>query len=220
MRARSRIEHSLRLATKVTRVFVLYIVILALLAVGSGSHAGVVRIAQLQNCVPGSSAEQRQRCDDAVSDQLKSTSRTTQLDQGWRLVTTTEPGGRGEAVSVMHIADSTKSDPGLAGLSLRCSRNGGIEIVLIMLDPMARSSRPKVALSTGPDRNEFETTVASGGEALLLPPAASSLATDNWRSATEVSIEVTTNSTPVRGIVPIGGLQAALRALAPRCPAR
>jgi len=180
----------------------------------------VVRIAQLQNCVPGSTAEQRQRCDDAVSDQLRSTSRTTQLDQGWQLVTTAEPGGRGEAVSVMHIADSAKSDLGLAGLSLRCSRNGGIETVLIMLDPMVGSSRPKVALSTGPDRKEFEATVASGGEALLLPPAASRLATDDWRSATEVSIEVTPNSKPVRGIVPIGGLQAALRALAPHCATR
>lgn len=135
-------------------------------------------------------------------------------------MTTTEPGGRGETVSVMHIADLAKSDPGLAGLSLRCSRNGGIEIVLIMLDPMVRGSRPKVALSAGPDRKEFETTVASGGEALLLPPAASSLPTDNWRSATEVSIEITTNSTPVRGIVPIAGLQPALRALTPHCPVR
>lgn len=201
-----------------TRVFIF--LALALLAAGGGALANTLRVAQLQNCVPGSSAEQRQRCDDAITEQLKSTSRTTQLDQGWRLVTTTEPDGRGEAVSVMRTVDSAKSDLGIAGLSLRCGRNGAIEVVLIMLDPMARSSHPKVALTAGTDRKEFETTVATSGEALLLPSAASSLATGAWRDAAEVSIEVTTSSNPIRGVVPIGGLQAALRALAPHCAIR
>lgn len=203
---------------KVTRALIF--LVLAWLFVTPNVRADTVRLVQFQNCIPGSSAEQRQRCDDAVSDQLRSTSHTTQLDQGWRLVTTTEPGGRGEAVSVMHTVDSAKSDLGLAGLSLRCGRSGGIDVVLIMLDPIARSSRPRVALTAGTDRKEFETTVASSGEALLLPPAASSLATDNWRSAAEVSIEVKTGSDPIRGVVPISGVQAALRALAPHCVLR
>jgi hypothetical protein len=200
----------------VTRVLIL----VALLTLNPSAQADTVRIVQLQNCVPGSNPEQRQRCDDAISEQLRSTSRTTQLDQGWRLVATTEPGGRGEAVSVMHTVDSAKSDLGLAGLSLRCGRNGGTEIVLVMLDPTNRSTPPKVALTTVSGRKEFETTVASGGEALLLPPAALSLAMGDWLTATEVSVEVMASPNPVRGVVPIGGLQAALHALAPHCTIR
>lgn len=202
-----------------------FLLALALLAFDWSARADTVRVArlqnfaQLQNCVPGFSAE-KQRCDDAVSEHLRSTSRTIQLDQGWRLVTTTVPGGRGEAISVMHTVDSAKSDLSVAGLSLRCGRNGGFEIMLIMLDRVASSSPPKVVLTAGSDRKEFETTVAPGGEALLLPPAASSLATSDWRNAPEVSIEVTTSPTPVRAVVPLGGLQAALRALAPHCATR
>ncbi|MDH2356832.1 hypothetical protein QCM80_40395 [Bradyrhizobium sp. SSUT112] len=191
-----------------------------LISLSGFAQAETTRLAQLQNCVPGASAEQRQRCDDAVSEQLRSTSRTTQLDQGWRLVTTTEPGGRGETVSVMHAADSTKSDLGLAGLSLRCGQSGGVEILLILLAPVPRTSPPKVALVAGGDRKEFETTVAPSSEALLLPPTASVLPAGNWLNAGELSVEIMTGSNPIRGIVPIGGLQAALRALAPHCAIR
>lgn len=204
---------------KVTQVFVL--LALVLLVVSGGARADTKQVAQLQNCVPGAGAEQRQRCDDAVSEQLRSTSRTTQLDQGWRLVTTTEAGDRGEAVSVMHTVDSARSDPAVAGLSLRCGRSGGsFEVVLILLEPMARSSHPRVALTTGTDHKEFETTVASSGGALLLPPTASSLAEGDWRNANELSIEIATSSNPIRGVVPISGIQGALRALAPHCPTR
>src|SRR5882724_12523911 len=62
-----------------------------------------------QNCVPGTSPEERRRCDQAVSDQLKASSQTTVLDGGWRLVKTKVPGSTSETVSAMHTVDAVKS---------------------------------------------------------------------------------------------------------------
>jgi hypothetical protein len=134
----------------------------------------------MQNCTPGARAEQRQRCDEAVSEQLKASSLTTLLDGGWRLVKARDPGGGAETVSVMHVVDTAKSDLSLAGLSLRCGR-GGFEVVLIVLEPLPRASRPTVILTAGSNRSEFEASVVQSGEAVLLPRAASGLAAREWQ---------------------------------------
>jgi len=89
--------------------------------------------------------------------------------------------------------------------------------VLILLSSFPRSDHPKVILTAGADRGEFQASVAQSGEALLLPMAAASLAAGDWQKATELSIEIETKSNPIRGIVPIGGLSAALRSLSPHC---
>ena len=179
------------------------------------AHADTTR-SGMQNCVPGTSPEERRHCDEAVSDQLKATSQTTVLDGGWRLVKTRNPGGAGETVSAMHTVDTARSDINLAGLSLRCAP-GGIQVVLIVLSPLPRASQPRVTLTAGANRNEFEASVTQGGEALLLPQAAISLVTGDWQNAAELSIEIATNSNPIRGIVPIAGLPSALRYLAANC---
>ncbi len=121
---------------------------------------------------PGDSPDQRQRCDDEASDQVKGRTRTTILDGGWRLVKTKDPGARTEATSVMHAIDRTKSDSDLAGLSLQRGR-AGIEIVLIVLVSLPRSARPAVILTAGKNWTEFEATVLQPGKTLLLPQVAS-----------------------------------------------
>ena len=173
----------------------------------------------LQSCVYGLSAEQRQRCDEAVSNQSKFSGQTVPLEGGWRLVRTKNPGGTTETISVMHVADTAKSDIGLAGLSLRCGL-GSFEVILITLEPLPRASRPNVILTVGSVRNQFQASVAQSGEQLVLPQAASGLATGEWQSGTELSVEIETQPNPIRGIVPIGGLSAALRLLSPLCAAR
>jgi hypothetical protein len=170
----------------------------------------------MQGCIPGASSEQRQRCDQNVSDQLKASSQTTVLDGGWRLVKARDPGSTSETVSAMHAADTVKSDVDLAGLSLRCAP-GGLQVVLILLSSLPRADHPKVILTAGTGRNEFEASVAQTGEALLLPMAAAGLAAGDWQRASELSIEIETKSNHIRGIVPIGGLSAALRSLSPHC---
>lgn len=191
--------------------------LLFLLSAWTDPSRGDSALPGLRNCGPGASPDQRQKCDDAASDQVKSRSRTTILDGGWRLVKTRDPGGGTEATSVMHAIDITKSDIDLAGLSLQCGR-AGIEIVLIVLDSFPRSARPAVILTAGNNRTEFEASVIQHGEALLLPQAASDLAAADWQKEAELSIQIEAKPNPIRGIVPISGLSGAFRALSANCP--
>ncbi len=190
----------------------------ALLVVAGSGRAEPPRPGML-NCASSVSPEQRQRCDEEAFRQVESGSQSTQLEGGWRLVKSRNPDGGADAISAMHVVDSAKSDARLAGLSLQCGRDG-IEIVLIALEPLSRSTRPKVVLITGEKRAEFEASVIQGGAALLLPADASKLATRDWQGATELSVEIATKPTAIRGAVPIAGLPTALGHLSQNCPAR
>lgn len=119
----------------------------------------------------------------------------------------------------MHVADTARSDVGLAGLSLRCGL-GSFEVVLITLDQLPRASRPKVTLTAGPARSELQGSVSDSGEAVVLPPAASSLAAGSWASAAELSVQIDTEPNPIQGIISIGGLSSALHLLSPLCAAK
>jgi hypothetical protein len=191
----------------------------ALLVVADSSGGAEPPRPGMLNCASGVSPEQRQRCDEEAFRQVETGSQSTQLEGGWRLVKSRNPDGGADAISAMHVADSAKSDARLAGLSLQCGRNG-IEIVLIVLEPLSRSTRPNVVLITGEKRAEFEASVIQGGAALLLPADASKLAASDWQRATELSVEIATKPTAIRGAVPIGGLSTALRYLSQNCPAR
>ena len=170
----------------------------------------------LQNCVTGVTPGQRQRCDEEASQQANALTQTTSLPDGWRLVRTKDPSGSAEAVSVMHVVDTTKSDLALAGLSLRCGANG-IEVVPIMLEPLPRGSHPSATVTIGSDKVQFEASTIQRGEALLLPPPAASLAAGEWQKAAELGIEIATKPTLVQGTMQIRGLSDALRALSPYC---
>ncbi|TWH92657.1 hypothetical protein IQ17_07121 [Bradyrhizobium daqingense] len=173
----------------------------------------------IPNCGSGISAEQRRRCDEEAFKQIESGSQSTQLEGGWRLVKSKNPDGGADAVSVMHVVDSTKSDPRLAGLSLQCGK-GGTEIVLIVLEPLSRSARPSVALIAGEKRAEFQASVIQGGVALLLPAEASKLAARDWQNANELAVEIASPPSAIHGAVPMAGLATALRYLSQYCHAR
>jgi hypothetical protein len=172
----------------------------------------------LQNCSSAAAPDQRQRCDEAAFRQAGK-SITTLLEGGWQLVKTKDPAGGADAVSVMHTVDSSRSDVGLAGLSLQCGP-AGIEVVMIILDRLPRAPRPAVMLTAGNKQTEFEATVIQGGEALLLPESASNQAAGEWQNIKELSVEIATKPTPIRGAIPLGGLSAALGRLLQNCPAR
>lgn len=200
-------------------MYYLGILVFALtLALSWPTHTETVR-SPLQNCVPDTSPENRQYCDDAVSRQLSASSQSTPLDEGWRLVRTRDPSGGADAVSVMRAADTAKSDVNLAGLSLRCAQ-AGTEVELIVLEPQARSSHPKVSLTAGANRSEFEASVAQSAQAIVLPQTASALAVGAWQNAMELGVEIATQSNPIRGIVPLKGLARAMNVLRASCPLR
>lgn len=171
------------------------------------------------NCASGVSAEQRRRCDEEAFRQVQSGSQSTQLEGGWRLVKSKNPDGGADAISVMHVVDSAKSDTRLAGLNLQCGQDG-IEVVFIVLEPLSRATRPNVTLIAGEKRTEFQASVIQGGLALLLPADAAKLATIDWQNANELSVEIGAPPTAIRGAVPIAGLATALGYLQRNCHAR
>ncbi|MBR1171014.1 hypothetical protein [Bradyrhizobium liaoningense] len=119
----------------------------------------------------------------------------------------------------MHVADSLKSDVEFAGLNLQCGLKG-LDVILVTLQRRSRSDRPKVALSTTRSRNEFVATVVQAGEALLLPDAAADLAAHDWQNSPQLSVEIEARPTPIRGVIPIIGLAAAMKTLIANCPTR
>lgn len=171
---------------------------------------------RLQNCVPGAGAGQIESCDEEASRLANARTHTTMLGDGWRLAKTRDASSSAEIVSIMHVADISKSDLNLAGLSLRCGQDG-LQAILILLEPLPRNSHPFVIVKTDAKRSEFEATVTQGGEALLLPGLASTLAKGAWQTASELSIEIAARPNPIRGTVPIRGLAAALSSLPQNC---
>jgi hypothetical protein len=198
------------------RLFFLIIPVLTL-AFPLGVSAEPMRLPQ--GCVPGAGPEQRQRCDDAVAQQLNSSSQSTPLGGGWQLIKTRDPNGNADIVAAVRTADTAKSDLNLAGLSLRCAGNG-TEVVLTLLERQPRTSHPMVALTVGSDRVLLEASVNQSGESLVLPQAASALAAGAWLSAPELAVEIATTPAPTRGTIPLKGLANAVQTLRSSCALR
>ena len=171
-----------------------------------------------EDCAGKLTSSDRQHCEDMFARQVQAGSRTSQLPGGWRLVKTTDPRGGPEAVSVLHAADTARSDANLAGLTFRCGQTG-IETLLIVLEPLARGSRYGVLVKSGSTETRFEAKALQGGEVLLLPPSATALAGRSWQAVPELSVDIAGPS-PIHGSVPLSGLSGALLALSQSCPAR
>lgn len=128
------------------------------------------------------------------------------------------PNGGGEIVSIMHAVDTTKSDLGLAGLSLRCGPIGP-EAILILLDQVPSANPPAVTLQAGPTKTRVDASVLQDGRALLLPLAATTISNAARKGTTEVSVSIDTQPLAIAGVVPITGLINALSSLSVYCPA-
>ena len=170
-----------------------------------------------QDCARRLAAGDLQHCEEMFTRKVESGSRTSDLPGGWRLVKTPDPRGGPEAVSVLHAADTAKSDLSFAGLTFRCGQTG-IETLLIVLDALDRGSPHDVIVKSGSTETRFEAKAIQGGVVLLLPPNATALASASWQREPELSVEIA-GPAPIRGSVPIGGLSSALTVLSQNCPA-
>jgi hypothetical protein len=173
--------------------------------------------ANSQECGGKIAPSDLRRCEEMFARKVAAGSRTSQLPGGWRLVKTPDPRRGPDAVSVLHTADTAKSDPNFAGLTFRCGQ-AGIETLLILLQPLARGSRYGVLLKGGSIETQLEAKAVQGGEVLLLPPSATALASRSWQAAPELTVDVAAPS-PIRGSVPTAGLAGALLELSQSCPA-
>src|SRR5262249_49480916 len=93
---------------------------------------------------------------------------TAELEGAWRLVYTPSPVGGPDAVSIMHTADTTRSDLELAGLMIRCNA-GRSELAIVLLRPFPIRARPIVKLGKSGEETQFEAAVGPPGTAVILP---------------------------------------------------
>jgi hypothetical protein len=144
---------------------------------------------------------------------------TDKHDSPWQLIRSADPRGGADAVAVMHTADASKSDVGLAGMMLRCSAQD-LEVVVVATMPFEPRARPHVSLRAGETQTAFDTTVVPPLSALLLPREATMLVDRAWRSSTELLIDIEDGSMVIKGVVSLVGLQSAVATLRANCPLR
>jgi hypothetical protein len=85
----------------------------------------------------------------------------------WRLVqSATATAAKGEA-AILHTADIERSDPHLAGLMLRCGREG-VEAVVVVVEPFPPHARPQITLRTPGPESQFIGTIISTGAGIRL----------------------------------------------------
>jgi len=140
----------------------------------------------------------------------------SELAGGWRLVHTPNPHGGPDAISIMHTADTSRSDLDLAGLMIRCN-GGGTEVVVVLLRMFPLRARPHVLLGEPGHETRFETTIAAPGTAVLLPGDGKFLVSGSWQIQNDLFIRINDDQTTVAGVVALAGLQAAFKVLVANC---
>jgi hypothetical protein len=144
--------------------------------------------------------------------------RPQSTDGNWRLLRSVNPLGGADAVSMVHTADTSRSDLDLAGLMLRCDGKS-IVLVIVVVNPFPPRARPNVTISSNGQEWRFDATVVSPGAELMLPVDAVDLVRGTWQSAHELTIRVTSAEQSFGGIVQIDGFAGALSKLITECPA-
>lgn len=171
----------------------------------------------LQSCGALPTDAQRLRCAERLAGPSgKGAQPGTALSGGWRLSRTQDPRSGTTMVAVTRTAEIKASDAGFAGLMFRCGP-ARLEALLVMLDPIPPSARPRVTVSSPGSETPFAAQVMQLGTLLQLPDPAMSLATTNWSTATEVSVAVDNGTSIVRGVVSTSGLAGALQVLRSSC---
>jgi hypothetical protein len=139
-----------------------------------------------------------------------------QLAGGWRFVRTRNPRGGADAISIMHTADTSRSDRDLAGLLIRCTERG-TEAVIVVIGTFPLRARPHVVLGEPGNEAQFEATVAQPGTSILISGDATDLVTSSWHAQSDLFIRIENGPVTIRGVVSLAGLQTAFQVLATSC---
>lgn len=136
----------------------------------------------------------------------------------WRLVRTPHPQGGKDAVSIMHPAELSGSDPDFAGLMLRCGE-ADVEVLIAVINPYPLRAHPHVTVQDEASSHAFDSSVAPPGALVLLPPEATALARSTWLSAPQITAAVEDGDhAAIKGTVRLDGLKTALGTLVANCP--
>ena len=141
---------------------------------------------------------------------------STELTGGWHFVRTPNPHGGTDAISIMHTADTSRSDLDLAGLMIRCSEHG-TEAVIVLIRTFPLRARPHVVFGKPGNETQFEATVAPPGTSILISRDATTLVSGSWQGQSDLFIRVEDGPITIRGVVALAGLQTAFQVLATSC---
>jgi hypothetical protein len=142
---------------------------------------------------------------------------SAELTGAWRLVRTPNPRGGPEAVSIMHTADTSRSDLDLAGLMVRCN-SGRSELAIVLLSAFPLRAHPRVIFGSPGHETQFEATIGPPGTAVILPGDPKVVIGSAWPAESDLFIRVIDGPTKVSGVVPLAGLQSAFTLLMSNCP--
>jgi hypothetical protein len=140
------------------------------------------------------------------------------IQDPWPLVVTPHPTGGREAISIMRTADTTRSDPDLAGLMIRCQEKSGFEVLLALVRPFPPRARRDVIVGSGTGQSVLHAEVSSLGTGLVLPVEPTTFTTGPWRGLKEFAVVIKDPEAEVRGVIPLDGLAPAMARLSARCP--
>ena len=136
----------------------------------------------------------------------------------WRLIRTPRPNGGPDAVAIMRTADTTQSDPDLAGLMIRCQEKPGLEVLLALLRPFPPRSKKDVVVTLGSTESILHAETSTPGTALVLPLDATIFTSGPWRELKQLSVTIRDPESDVRGVIPLDGIAPALAKLLASCP--
>ena len=134
----------------------------------------------------------------------------------WRLVRTPNVRGGADVVSITHTADTSRSDLDLAGLMIRCGENG-LQALVVAIEPRPPRTQLRVQISADGHSSAFTASVVRPFSMILLPSEALTLITGTLKSRAELTIQIESDGSSVRGVVPLAGLPAALQSLKSSC---
>jgi hypothetical protein len=148
----------------------------------------------------------------AVSPEAKSGQDT------WPLIVTHRSAGGRDAVAIMRTADTSRSDPDLAGLMIRCGEKPGFEVLLAVVRPFPPRARRDVVIGSGATQMVLQAKISSLGTGIILPVEATVFTTGPWQGLKELSVAIKAPEMEIRGVIPLDGLAPAMTRLSANCP--
>jgi hypothetical protein len=136
----------------------------------------------------------------------------------WPLIKTPRPGGGGNAIAIMRTAETSQSDPDLAGLMIRCGEKPGLEVVLALIRPLPPRSKRDVIVFSGAAQSVLHAETAPPGTALVLPVDATAFTKGPFRDLKQFSIKIIDPESDIRGVIQLDGIDAATAKLSANCP--
>jgi hypothetical protein len=138
----------------------------------------------------------------------------------WRLVRTPGPERGTEVVSIMHTADTLRSDPDFAGMMIRCRSKSALQIAFIVITPFAPRAQPQITVSVNQSKAHFQGEPIPPGQMVSLPSQADVLAKGPWVSGAELTADIERDGGTIHGVVQLNNLADAIAYLQSNCADR